>query len=288
VAKRGIRYLMQNDHPVRPDDLLKKPKWCWIVERSKELWGCTYLDFILREFGLVIPIARSRVKRRKPSPKIRSVKLETPKPPEEAEIPWPRLGDMTLEIRNKLVEKNVPLVWFYARKFIVKFQLRKMDLDDVVQAGIEGLMRAVEKFDVDKGYKFSTYAIWWIRQKIQRAYLEENFACKLPARYDVRSDEYNITVVTSLDSAASLMEAHLATASYEEGFAKVEALDLLTGLGVSQTAVEIFHEAAINCRTLPELAETYNLPVDEVKKLYRDVAERLEATFIRERGLLES
>jgi RNA polymerase sigma factor (sigma-70 family) len=288
VATRGIKYLAAHGHSVRPEALLKKPNWKWIVERSEELWDCTYRDLVLRELGLVLPIPKNKVKRKRPAPKIRSERLEPTKVPEKADIPFPKLGELTIEKRNRLVEQNIPLVWFYARKFVLKFQLRKMELEDVVQAGLEGLMRAVEKFDVEKGYKFSTYAIWWIRQKIQRAYLEENFACKLPARYNVHDDEYNVTVVTSLDSAASLMEAYLATASYEEGFDKVEALELLNSLEVPPLALDIFREAVLDGRTLPELAETYNLPVDEVRELYRDVADKLEETFIQERGLLES
>lgn len=288
VATRGIKYLTQHGHSARPETLLKMPKWAWIVERSEELWGCTYRDLVLRELGLILPIPKDKVKRKPPAPKIRGQRFDPPKSKEKSDIPFPKLGELTIEKRNRLVEQNIPLVWFYARKFVLKFPLRKMDLEDVVQAGLEGLMRAVEKFDVEKGYKFSTYAIWWIRQKIQRAYLEENFACKLPARYNVHDDEYNVTVVTSLDAAASLMEAYLATASYEEGFDKVEALELLNSLEVPPLALDIFREAVLNGRTLPELAETYNLPVDEVRELYRDVADKLEETFIQERGLLES
>jgi len=301
VAKRGVRYLLKKEQPITGPAVMSRAKWRWVVERSEELWGCSYRDFVLREFGVVLPIPKGRVKRRPPSLRIRSVPFKV-HPTEELEAKWPTLVTLgkddkgknvtafggTLELRNRFVEENIPLVWFYARRFINKFQLKKMDLEDVVQAGLEGLMRAVEKFDIRKGYKFSTYAIWWIRQKIQRAYLEENFSCKLPARYNVREDSHHITAVCSLDSVTSLMDAHLTTASNEEGFDTVECWELLCSLGLPELDIEVFYTAAVEGIPLPTLAETYNLGIEEVKLLYCRVVDKLTSTFIRERGLLES
>ena len=287
VAVRGIKYLLKNDYSMLPDDMAGRPKWRWIVDRSSELWGCSYKAFVLREFGIVLPISKQKVRRKKYGLQIKSVRWELPK--QDNTLPaWPKLGDMTLPVRNKLVEANIRLVWHYARKFSTRFQLRKMDIEDVVQAGMEGLMRAVEKFDPAMGYKFSTYAVWWIRQKIQRAYLEENFSCKLPARYDLRKDECHVTVVTSLDSASSLMEAYLDTASYDNRFDKSEWLETLHNMGASRQAIDLFCDATFQERALPELAVTYNLSLEEVKQLYLSVAERLQAAFVQERGLLKS
>ncbi len=79
-------------------------------------------------------------------------------------------GDAELVIegeraRQHFIEANVRLVQSIANKFSVPVHL---DRDDIVQDGMIGLQKAVEKFDWRRGYKFSTYATWWIRQAIQR------------------------------------------------------------------------------------------------------------------------
>ena len=67
--------------------------------------------------------------------------------------------------RHHFIEANVRLVQSIANKFNVPMHL---DRDDLVQDGMIGLDKAVDKFDWRRGYKFSTYATWWIRQAIQR------------------------------------------------------------------------------------------------------------------------
>ena len=72
-----------------------------------------------------------------------------------------------MEARKKIIKSNLRLVMSIAEKHLNKIE--KMDYIDVIQEGNLGLMVAVEKFDYTKGYKFSTYATWWIKQKINRA-----------------------------------------------------------------------------------------------------------------------
>jgi len=83
---------------------------------------------------------------------------------------------MGIMSRQVLIKSNVRLVISIAKKY----SHRGMELSDLIQEGNLGLMKAVEKFDPARGYKFSTYATWWIRQSVNRAIADQSRTIRLP------------------------------------------------------------------------------------------------------------
>lgn len=95
---------------------------------------------------------------------------------DELEAWWRRIENMGRDAGEMLTNSNLRLVVSIARKY----QNRGLPMLDLVQEGNLGLMRAVEKFDPHRGFKFSTYATWWVRQAVTRALADQGRTIRLP------------------------------------------------------------------------------------------------------------
>ncbi len=125
------------------------------------------MERILEQEGLVDDPVRLYLK------EIGRVPLLTPE--REHELAE-RMAEGDIEAKKELVEANLRLVVSIAKRYVG----RGMFFLDLIQEGNLGLMKAVDKFDYTKGYKFSTYATWWIRQAITRAIADQARTIRIP------------------------------------------------------------------------------------------------------------